>query len=172
MLGVSPNHPLLALSSFSWQSWLKSSQLVPRCNPCSRSTIIKSYLPFRGKAFCISLLQRNWGLLFVLPARSHSWASWKFHVFSSAHGHGLLCLLPESLILCQWSHQASWRWPQPASLCCHHCRRHQTPVAQNKTQQQLELMQFEELSCWEFYLGLNLYLISVTLFKDWGYISS
>lgn len=114
--------------------WLTSSQLVLRCNPCSRSTIIKSYLPFRGKAFCISLLCRSWGLLFVPPARSHSWASWKFHVCPSVHGIGLL--LPFPRVPNSMSVKPSGLL-EVTSTCIpvlSSCRRHQTPVAQNKTQ--------------------------------------
>lgn len=107
----------------------------------------------------------------MLPARSHSWASSKFHVCSSVSGHGRL--LPFSKVPNSVSVKPSGLL-EVTSTCIvitgEGIKRME--LRTKLREQQLALMQFEELSCWEFYLGLNLYSISVTLFKDWGYISS
>lgn len=112
--------------------WVTSSQLVLRCSPCFRSTIIKSYLSFGKKLFFIPLLLGNWLLLLVPPACSHSWGNWRFHVAPVrliTFGHRQLLPLPGvTNSLCSacvnemiWG---SWRWPETASLCCHNWRGH------------------------------------------------
>lgn len=66
--------------------WVIGLQLVLHCNPSFRSTIVKRYLCFWKtnkktlflNFFFFSLILGNW--LLLLPACSHSWGNWRFHV--------------------------------------------------------------------------------------------
>ena len=109
--------------------WVSSPQLVLCCNPCLRSTIIKSYLAFGKKLFSfLCCLETDCSCLCRLhTATAGEAGGFTWHPSDlTPLGICNTCLSLESPVLFCVSETVwgSWRWPETASLCWHSWRGH------------------------------------------------